>query len=90
VNVCGSRRLDSPGGPPATIEPLDEGELDNFALLGLLRAIDYRGPIVLQGYGVGGDVYAVLRRSLRAYRSMAARLAMHPEWADLHFASGPE
>ena len=81
VNICGTRR--PPNGGVPTIEPLDDGELDNFALLGLLRRHDYRGMIGLQGYSVGGDVYGKLRRSLEAYRDLTRRLAEHPGWAEL-------
>lgn len=81
VNLCGSR----PGGPilDRTIEPLDSGEMDNFALLGLLRRQDFAGRIGFQGYGIGGDAYANLRRSMAAYRDMRDRLKHHPEWAEL-------
>lgn len=81
VNICGSRRPSGGGAP--TIEPLDEGELDNFALLGALQRAGYEGRVGLQGYSVGGDVYGKLQRSLAAYRSMVERLAAHPEWAVL-------
>jgi len=84
ANLCGSRRLPAGSGPmPATIEPLDDGELDNFVVLAELRRVGYRGWIGFQGYSVGGDVYVKLRRSLAAYHSMAARLATHPGWGDL-------
>ena len=84
ANLCGSRRAaqGSAGGPgmPATIEPLDEGELDNFAVLAALDRVEYAGMIGVQGYSVGGDVYAKLRRSLLAFRDMEDRLARHPGW----------
>lgn len=83
ANLCGSRRFDNGSGMPATIEPLDEGELDNFALLGMLKGAGFDGPIGVQGFAVGGDVYARLRRSLAAFRDMERRLAEHPEWARL-------
>jgi sugar phosphate isomerase/epimerase len=84
VNVCGSSRRDaSGGGMPATIQPLDEGELDLFALLGAVRATGFRGPVGIQGYSVGGDAYARLRRSLAAFRDIEARLDAHPHWATL-------
>ena len=86
ANLCGSRRLGTGGGGgglPATLEPLDEGELDNFAVLGALRAVGYAGPIGVQGYSVGGDAYAKLRRSLAALRDMQRRLDAHPDWARL-------
>lgn len=83
ANLCGSRLVPGEGTMPATIEPLDEGELDNFAVLGLLRDVGYQGPIGVQGYSVGGDAYAKLRRSLAALRDMDRRLEAHPGWARL-------
>jgi len=84
VNLCGSRRNPPASAMPASIECLDEGELDNFAVLGLLREIGYDGWIGVQGYSNGGDVYAKLRRSLDAYRDMCHRLDAHPHWARLN------
>lgn len=83
VNLCGSRRSPAGVAGKATIETLDEGEIDNFAILGRLREIGYDGYIGLQGYSVGGDVYAKLRRSLQAFRDMENRLDRHPRWAQL-------
>jgi sugar phosphate isomerase/epimerase len=83
VNVCGSRRYDNGSGNPATIEPLDDGELDVFAVLGAVRAVGFDGPVGIQGYSVGGDAYAKLRRSLAAFRDIERRLDAHPDWATL-------
>ncbi len=83
VNISGSRRYDNGSGNPVTIEPLDGGELDLFALLGAVRDVGYRGPVGIQGYSVGGDVYANLRRSLAALRDIEDRLDRHPDWARL-------
>mgnify|MGYP005836893801 CR=1 FL=1 len=84
ANICGSRRLPEGSEPmPATIEPLDDGELDNFIVLAELQRIGYRGWIGFQGYSVGGDVYIKLQRSLTAYRSMITRLAKRPGWGVL-------
>lgn len=82
VNVCGSRRI-SGWVMPATIEPLDDGQLDTFAVLGAIARTDYDGFVGIQGYSVGGDAYAKFRRSLAAYRDIERRLAEHPHWADL-------
>ena len=82
VNICGSRKVKD---SIPTLEPLDEGELDNFALIGLLRKLDYKGMVGLQGYSVGGDVYTKLKRSIATFRDMERRLDAHPEWADLRF-----
>jgi sugar phosphate isomerase/epimerase len=87
VNLCGSRRAAThPQSMPATIEPLDQGELDNFAVLGLLRKIGYEGMVGFQGYSMGGDAYAYLKRSLAALRDMERRLDAHPSWAQLRTA----
>ena len=82
VNLCGSRRLDGQYFP-ATIEPLDSGDLDNFAILGALRDVRYGGMVGIQGYGVGGDAYEHFRRSITALRDMERRLDSHPHWARL-------
>ena len=81
VNMCGTRRGGSIAG--CTIEPLDSGEMDNFALLGLLNRNGYTGRIGFQGYSIGGDVYAYLRRSLAVFRDMEDRLERHPNWEKL-------
>jgi sugar phosphate isomerase/epimerase len=81
VNICGARRLDD--DRQALILPLDDGELDNFALLGTLRQVGYRGPLGIQGHSVAGDAYANLRRSLTALRDIEARLDAHADWAVL-------
>ena len=82
VNICGSRPV-SGQYFPATIEPLDSGEFDNFALLGALRSFGYDGMVGVQGYGIGGDAYEHFRRSIVALRAMRARLDAHPAWARL-------
>jgi sugar phosphate isomerase/epimerase len=84
ANLCGSswRPRRTPKAQ-CTIETLDSGELDNFAVLGALRDVGFIGPMGFQGYGIGGDVYANLRRSLQAFRDMERRLQQHPQWAVL-------
>jgi sugar phosphate isomerase/epimerase len=81
VNLCGARKLDD--GRHAVILPLDDGELDNFALMGTLREVGYRGPLGIQGHSVAGDAFANLRRSLTALRDIEARLDAHADWAIL-------
>lgn len=83
VNISGSSRNPHGFGGVATIEPLDVGELDNFALLGQLKKMGYNGMIGYQGWGEGGDAYSKLSRSLKAFRDMERRLEEHPHWADL-------
>lgn len=52
------------------IQPLDSGTYDIRPLLSLLEELDYEGPVGLQGYGIGGDVAANLRRSMAAWRTL--------------------
>jgi sugar phosphate isomerase/epimerase len=85
VNLSGSRRSPLGFGNVATIEPLDAGELDNFALLGQLKKIGYNGLVGYQGWSEGGDAYSKLSRSLKALRDMDRRLDEHPHWAELHW-----
>lgn len=80
VNLAGARR--SPLGfmGIATIEPLDVGELDNFAVIALLKRLGYEGYIGYTGWEEGGDAYHKLERSLRMLRDIERRVARHPHW----------
>ncbi|MGA9221060.1 MAG: xylose isomerase, partial [Pseudomonas graminis] len=85
VNIAGSRRSPLGWGGLATIEPLDEGEMDNFVLMGALLRRGFDGRVGVLGWeSMGGDVYGNLQRSEKAFRSMEHRLAAHPEWAVLN------
>lgn len=79
ANLCGSRKPGPIGG--ATIEPLGEGTLDNFMVLATLAEVGYAGPVGIQGYGIHGDPYHNLDKSLGAFRSMSRRLEQHRAWA---------
>src|SRR3546814_1845123 len=68
VNICGSRKVPSDTGMPATVELIDQGAVDNFYLVGSLKQLGYQGSISLQGYAIAGDAYANLRRSRDAFR----------------------
>lgn len=84
VNIAGCRLSPLGWGQAATIEPLDEGEMDNFVLLGSLNRRGYTGRIAFLGWeSMGGDVYGNLRRSLTAFRSMEERLTRNPHWAEM-------
>lgn len=67
-------------GAGPVVAPLGQGELDTFALLGALDRVGFAGPVELLGYGVGGDVPARLRESLRLLRETEQRLAASPTW----------
>jgi sugar phosphate isomerase/epimerase len=82
VNLAGCRMSPLGWGGAATIEPLDEGEMDNFVLLGALERRGFTGRYGVLGWeSMGGDVYGSLQRSARAFRSMEDRYARHPAWS---------
>jgi sugar phosphate isomerase/epimerase len=80
ANVCGSRKR--PDGT-ATLEPLDEGEVDNFHILGCLWNSGFTGMVGAQGYAVAGDVYTKLRRSRDTFLDMQRRYLQHPNWVHM-------
>jgi sugar phosphate isomerase/epimerase len=82
VNTNGSRRA-AGSYFPATIEPIGDGEFDNFAFLGQLRRIGYSGFLGVQSYGVGGDAFEHFRRSRAGVRAIESRLDAHPQWPAL-------
>ena len=57
------------------IQPLDRGSFDVYGLLKMLKELGYTGPIGLQCYGVPGDKYENLERSIDAWRKLSDRLA---------------
>jgi sugar phosphate isomerase/epimerase len=69
-------------GGVATMEPVDRGEMDNFALLAALDRIGYTGSIGVLGWDYGGDIYLKLQRCLATLQDMDRRLANHLKWAD--------
>lgn len=56
------------------IQPLDRGSFDLLALLRLLQAQRYAGPVGLQCYGLGGDARDHLTRSAAAWRRLLSQL----------------
>ncbi|WP_349914845.1 sugar phosphate isomerase/epimerase family protein [Acinetobacter pittii] len=84
VNIAGCRLSPLGWGGLATIEPLDEGEMDNFVLMGALKRLGYHGRYGVLGWqSMGGDVFGNLKRSQKSFRSMEQRLIKHPEWSIL-------
>jgi sugar phosphate isomerase/epimerase len=81
VNLSGSRRSPLGFAQVATIEPLDTGEMDNFAVVALLNRLGYTGMLGYLGWDEGGDPYHKLQRSLRALKDMHGRAERHPDWA---------
>ena len=64
------------------IQPLDSGTFDTYKFLKTLKELGYTGPIGLQGFGVKGDAYQNLKRSMDAWRRLSHRLAQECPEAD--------
>jgi sugar phosphate isomerase/epimerase len=57
------------------IQTLDRGSFNIQRFLEVLKKSGYIGPIGLQGYGIGGDAYDNLKRSMGAWRKLNKKLA---------------
>ncbi len=55
------------------IQTLDKGTFDVRGFLRTLRRAGYNGPIGFQGYGIGGDAYDNLQRTMGAWRDLSRR-----------------
>lgn len=64
---------DNQGEWKELIQPLGSGEFDVSRVLIILQKLEYRGPVGLQGYGIGGDVRENLRRSMNAWETLQSR-----------------
>ena len=56
------------------IQPLGQGNFDVAALLRTLKAMDYRGPVGLQHYGIKGDAREMLGQSMAGWRALRVRV----------------
>jgi len=56
------------------IQTLDKGTFDMGGFLKTLGACGYTGPIGFQGYGIGGDAYDNLKRTMAAWRKLSGGL----------------
>lgn len=83
VSLGGSRKDPNGFGGVATIEPLDEGKLDNFVILGKLKKIGFEGEIGFINWDWGGDLYSKLERSIKVFREMEKRIEKFPHWVEL-------
>lgn len=81
VNLSGSRRSKDAFFGVGTIEPLDMGELDNFAVVALLKRLGYSGYLGYSGWHEGGDAYNKLERTLGMLKDISRRVEQHPHWA---------
>ena len=57
------------------IQTLDHGSFNILRFLKAMKKSGYTGPIGLQGYGIGGDAYDNLKRSMSAWRKLNKKLA---------------
>ena len=57
------------------IQTLDRGSFNILRFLKVLKKSGYTGPIGLQGYGIGGDAYENLKRSMSAWRKLSEKIA---------------
>ena len=57
------------------IQTLDRGSFDNYTFLKTLKELGYAGPIGLQCYGIKGDAYENLKRSMDVWRQLSQRIA---------------
>ena len=55
------------------IQTLDRGSFNIQRFLKVLYKSGYTGPIGLQGYGIGGDAYDNLKRSMGAWRKLTEK-----------------
>lgn len=69
-------------GGVATMEPVDRGEMDNFALIAALNRVGYTGSIGVLGWDYGGDIYLKLQRCLATLREIDQRLLRNPSWSE--------
>jgi sugar phosphate isomerase/epimerase len=56
------------------IQTLDRGSFDIYGFLKTLEDCGYTGPVGFQGYGIGGDAYDNLKRTMDAWRQLSKRL----------------
>ena len=63
---------------PFRSRPIDDGNIDIAANLGLLWQQGYTGPIVSQAYDLGGDAYLTAKRSYDYLSSIHERFQRNP------------
>jgi sugar phosphate isomerase/epimerase len=71
---------------PFRTRPLDDGNIDIAANLGLLWQKGYTGPIVSQAYDLGGDAYLTAKRAYDYLQSIHERYQRNPALNPWHNA----
>ncbi|MBW7894577.1 MAG: sugar phosphate isomerase/epimerase [Opitutaceae bacterium] len=63
---------------PFRTRPLDDGNSDIAAILGLVWSRGYTGPIISQAYDLGGDAWLTAKRSIDYIREIYDRYQRNP------------
>lgn len=63
---------------PFRTRPLDDGNIDIAAALGLIWSRGYKGPIISQAYDLGGDAWLTAKRSNDYIREVYDRYQRNP------------
>ncbi len=63
---------------PFRTRPLDDGNIDIAAALGLIWSRGYKGPIISQAYDLGGDAWLTAKRSIDYIREVYDRYQRNP------------
>ena len=74
VSINGADNFDEKPGWEHYIQPLGKGDFDVAGFLKTLKELDYKGPIGLQCYGIGGDAREHLARSMTAWNTLKLNL----------------
>jgi sugar phosphate isomerase/epimerase len=74
VSLNGADEFDLSDGWDRYIQPLDKGSFDVGKFLSTLKKLDYKGPIGLQCYGIGGDTREHLARSMEAWKKLKGNM----------------
>ncbi|MBS0633118.1 MAG: sugar phosphate isomerase/epimerase [Verrucomicrobia bacterium] len=63
---------------PFRTRPLEDGNIDVAAALGLIWSRGYKGPIISQAYDLGGDAWLTAKRSIDYIHSVYDRYQRNP------------
>jgi len=72
VTLCGAQ-IGAKAWTNGLIQPLDQGDFDNPALLATLREIGYQGPVGVMCYGIPGDAREYLQRSMKTWKAWTSQ-----------------
>ncbi len=73
VTINGSRDNAKELSVEEGILPLGEGDTDVNAFVKTFVKLGYQGPFPFQGYGIGGEIEAKLKRSVKEWKAYGSR-----------------